>query len=188
MVRRWIVACSMLTCMLQPFAVGAEPMPELGRDGAVFGEWFSGRIASGRLFALTINAGAQVLVQSCEQPAEASGAVRCTWEMIVSEPCNTGEETAVLGNTSNLAVGLNMKCMGPFAGPKDRFRYAFSEPKKIDTLTSGSGDTVAFAIPSEGDEFRIVRFRTAGLEEAVKHLEKMAAELPLQARGGAGMI
>jgi hypothetical protein len=148
----------------QPPAAGAGA----SKDGSRFGEWYAGENSSGVMFALTLNAGGNALAQSCK-PAAGTDNSRCVWEVLVSEPCKLGDEIPVLGNAMQLASSLRLRCGGPVGTSRDRYHYYFTDFERAQALING-GDSVAFAIPTDGDEFRIVRFRTDGMVDAIKHM------------------
>jgi hypothetical protein len=96
----------------------------------------------------------------------------CTWELLVNITCQVGEEHLVLANSTTDYASLKVSCLGKSErGPL--YVYSFNW-KDLEALikSPSNASKVAFAMPLQDSEFRVIRFSLNGVKEATGMLER----------------
>jgi hypothetical protein len=89
--------------------------------------------------------------------------------------CKENDKYLVLANSDKGASHLSAHC-GKKAD-NDTYRYVFVEFETVDGMVR-DGHNICFALPMNGDNFRVVRFNLAGASGAIElmHQESARAE------------
>lgn len=124
------------------------------------------------LYAATVNDSADLLGQYCT-PSEVS----CMWLLGLSTKCETGHEYPLLANSDTGALQLEIVCSGPL--PNGNYKYAFKNFDQIDELVKRA-QRVGFAMPMQGDQFRVVRFMLNGATAAVTSMRTSAEKMAVK--------
>jgi hypothetical protein len=82
----------------------------------------------------------------------------------MSSSCDEDATTPVLANSDGFAANLKLLCMGRLDG--GNYAYAFTDFDQVDELVRNS-DSIGFAVPLGGDEFKMVKFNVRGASAAL---------------------
>jgi hypothetical protein len=140
-------------------------------NDATFGKWrvFGGKPEDPPL-ALTANDSDNAFGQVCSDET-----VACYW-MILSPktPCNKGDSSAILVNSSSGANGLTVQCIGPVTiFGKSYHRYVLSPFEDVSGIVAKSSGMISFAMAVDGGSFTVMRFDLNGSEKAIAYLDKL---------------
>ena len=95
----------------------------------------------------------------------------CTWELLINISCKEGDSALLLANSTSSYSSLKAQCLGK-SGQGALYSYAFNWRDLEALIKSPSNDSlVAFAMPLEKSEFRVVRFSLDGLRESTGMVE-----------------
>lgn len=133
-----------------------------------FGTWDTGTVDSGdALYATTGNDSGNLLGQYCF-PADGS----CFWLLGMSTGCKEGDQYPVLSNSDAGSAHLEVLCSTQL--DNGLYRYVFTDFDAIDNIVT-KGLRAGFAVPLQGDQFRVVRFDLRGSNRAVAVMKSAAA-------------
>lgn len=127
------------------------------------------------IYAATVNDSGGLLGEYCT-PSEGS----CMWVLGISTKCDTGHQYPVLANADTGAVELEIVCNGEL--PNGMYKYAFSSFDQIDSLVKAA-TRIGFAMPMQGDQFRVVRFQLNGASAAVASMRTAAEKMAVRKSG-----
>jgi hypothetical protein len=130
-----------------------------------FGSWAVG-VSGSSLYAATVNDSGNLLGQYCF-PADGS----CFWLLGMKTSCNEGDRYPVLANSDAGASHMEVLCSAKL--DNGMYRYVFTDFDKVDAILS-KGSRVGFAIPLDGDQFRVVRFNITDSNSAVARMKTTA--------------
>jgi hypothetical protein len=138
-----------------------------------FGSWMTGVTDTGDgLYAATQNDSGNLLGQYCF-PSEGN----CIWLLGMATACKEGDQYAVLANSDAGAGHLNVYCSAKL--DNGLYRYVFLEFDAIQNIVT-KGMRVGFAVPLEGDQFRVVRFDLGGSNRALAVMRSAAEQIQKQ--------
>jgi hypothetical protein len=133
----------------------------------------------GTFYALTTNDSGAMFGKWCTL---ASG--KCTWMVGLNAGCEEDSTYPILANTDTGAQSLSISCGGTVPGTQ-LSRYQFTSYDDVERVLKGAHRRIGFAIPMQGDQFRVVRFSLSGEPTAVSSMEAAAARAQQrQGRGG----
>ena len=124
------------------------------------GDWFVNIESQTAYSAITVNESGHTFGEFCDL-----GEGDCSWLIEMSSSCHEGAKSPVLANSDGLPVYLEVLCIGRLEGGSS-YAYAFTDFDQVDKLVRHS-DRVAFAVPSEGEEFQIVKYNLRGTVDAL---------------------
>lgn len=133
------------------------------------GDWFVDFVENRFLYAATINDAGSVFGQYCF-PAEG----KCLYLIGLRTRCEAGHDYLALANTDAGAQTFEIYCNGELAN--GRYQYVFKNFDDIDQLVK-QGRRVGFALPMQGDEFKVVRFSLRGASNAITGMRRVAERL-----------
>jgi hypothetical protein len=96
----------------------------------------------------------------------------CTWELLIDIGCQVGEDHLILANSTSSYASLTVKCLGKASGG-NLYVYSFNW-KDLEALIKSPSDAskVAFAMPLQDSQFRVIRFSLNGVRESTGMLER----------------
>jgi hypothetical protein len=144
-------------------------------DAQTFGSWVADAKADSP-YAASVNEGGNIFGQYCS-----AGRGTCVWVMALASSCQRGDKYPVLANVETGAQSLEILCKGEL--DSGHFAYAFTSFDQVDLLVR-QGASVAFAVPLQRDQFRVIRFDLTGAVSALSRLQETAATLPLPVKRG----
>lgn len=157
MVRSVWLSAVVFTMLIRPTPARAE----------AFGDWFTDTSGRTTVYAVSKNDGGNVFGQFC-----LLGEGSCVWAIGLETPCEKGETYAVLVNSDAGAVHLAVQCDGQLDG--GLYKYMFTVFDQVNRLVK-QGTRLAFAIPIQNDEFRVVRFSLRGAPAALSVMRAAAS-------------
>jgi hypothetical protein len=125
-------------------------------EGLTLGPWSLELDDPELVYALNMNEAGSGLAQTCLPKIDS-----CVWMLLMSTKCEEGSTYPILANSDAGARHLEVRCNGRF-GTSELSMYAFADFKAVDAIVR-SARRVGFAVPLQGDQFRVIRF---GLEQA----------------------
>jgi hypothetical protein len=141
-----------------------------------FGNWFSDTKSRDCLYAATVNDSGNLLGQFCYPGADA-----CIWMLGMQTGCTKGNVYPVLVNSDSGSYTLEIVCDGQLEG--GLYRYAFTNFDLVDDLVN-KADRIAFAVPLQQDNFRVIRFDLDGATKAIAFMRAAGEARAKPARSG----
>lgn len=156
----------LLVCALGPSLAAAAPPTGVG-------DW---TIRTGRMLqATTRGAAGDRFGQYCNAQDG-----NCHYALLMPVPCEPEERYVVLANSDTSVNAAELVCGGAAgggaAGPR-LYRYVFANFGAIDHQVRQSR-RIGFALPLEGDAFRLARFSLAGAMGAIGQMRGAAQRTP----------
>ena len=115
------------------------------------------------LYAATVNDSGNVFGEYCKVKDGS-----CVWLLGMSSACKEGDQYPVLANSDAGSVPVTVYCSAKIA--EIGFRYVFTDFKAIDSIVT-EAIRVGFAVPLQGDQFRVLHFDLSGSTRAIKQLQ-----------------
>ena len=143
-------------------------------EAQTFGSWVADA-RSDSPFAASVDDSGNIFGQYCS-----AGRSSCVWLMALASSCQKGDRYPALANFETGAVSLEILCKGELES--GHFAYAFTSFDQVDLLVR-QGASVAFAVPLQREQFRVMRFDLTGAVSALSRLHESAAALPPAKRG-----
>lgn len=149
---RWVLGAAVA-------AIVATAAP--GRtEGLTVGPWTIEVADPALVYALNMNDAGSGLAQTCLPKIDS-----CVWTLLMSTACEEGATYPILANSDAGASHLEVRCNGRF-GSSDMSMYAFADFQAVDRIVR-SARRVGFAVPLQGDQFRVIRFSLDQAEAAL---------------------
>lgn len=131
--------------------------------------WDTGVTDDGEaLYAATVNDSGNLLGQYC---VLSSG--NCAWLLGMVTGCKEGDSYPVLANSDAGSSHIYVQCSAQL--DNGLYRYVFNDFEEIDDLVK-KGLRVGFAVPLQGDQFRVVRFDLGGSNRALALMQGALAQ------------
>jgi hypothetical protein len=121
------------------------------------------------VYASTTNESGSVFGQFCFVEAKS-----CVYLVGTDTPCTMGKKSPSLANTNAGAVVYELLC--DEKTNNNNFRYLFTDFDSIDKLARLTLK-VGFAIPLEGDQFKVVRFQLIDAVTALNFMREVVDEM-----------
>jgi hypothetical protein len=86
----------------------------------------------------------------------------------MSTACKEGDQYPALANSDAGSVPVTVYCSAKV--DEGRYRYIFTDFKTIDNIVA-KAIRVGFAVPLQGDEFRVLHFDLSGSTRAITQLQ-----------------
>ncbi len=136
------------------------------------GDWFLSTDSDELMFAISVNDTGSVFGQYCFAELRS-----CMYLIAFKTRCEQGHKYQILANTDAGAFVYEIVCGGALEGDlRGYYRYVFENYETIDKLV-WAATKVGFAIPLEGDAFKVIRFDIRGATSAMEYLGKKAERL-----------
>jgi len=156
-VKQFTAACLVFLCATAPALAAAE----------IIGNWQADTFSEG-VYAATLNDSESLLGQYC-YPDQGS----CLWLLGLKTRCESGHEYPILANSDLGARELSLRCGNRLES--GYYQYVFTNFDAINDIVT-TASQLGFAIPVEGDQFRVVRFSLDGARSAVDGMRSRASE------------
>lgn len=104
----------------------------------------------------------------------------CSFYLDFGLSCRRDSRVVMLVNAEAGATYVVSRCVGVRAGSDVRFIHAIQDRDLLEAVSSG--EAVGFAVPMEGGQFRVIRFRLHGAVTAIGR----AAGFASRSRSGTG--
>ena len=128
---------------------------------ATFADWEESTDRAGSFWsAATVNGSQEVFGQWCYADKGT-----CIWLIGMTTRCHKGKTYPVVANSDVGAVQLEVQCLGKLE-VTGAFELAFTNFDDVDHLARRAS-RVGFAIPLQGDQFRVARFSLSGAVRAL---------------------
>lgn len=138
---------------------------------STYGDWQAG-VTDDRtmMYAYTTNDSGNVFGEWCSVTTG-----NCTWMIGLTTGCEQESSYPVLANSDKVAAALDIKCGGKIEDTQ-LSRYQFTNFKSVEGLLKNA-HRIGFALPMQGDQFRVVRFSLRGSSTATATMEGAVAKL-----------
>jgi hypothetical protein len=133
----------------------------------VFGNWAADLEDTEFVSAVTANDNGHMLGQFCSLADNT-----CYWVLRLSTQCEENHRYPVLANSDAGAASLEVLCTG--AVDSGDYAYVFTDFEQVEKLIRDSKTRVAFALPMDEDQFRVIRFDLRGAEPAISKMRETA--------------
>jgi len=118
------------------------------------------------VYAATVNDSGSLFGQYCFKSNKS-----CLYLLAMTVACNPGNKYPVLVNSDIGSYVLQIYCFDKF---KDGlYRYSFTNFDDIDGIVKRAS-RVGFAVPMEGDQFKVIRFSLFGANKALAEMQGQA--------------